>query len=95
MVLRKGGSVRNDLSFAYGKFHVEIVKFVYFYVWRLFRYISINTSGQVRKAVFTLSKYIQKCVNVQSSHILDLFDTFVLTVLEYGSEVWVLAQANS
>ena len=43
-------------------------------------------SGQAQKAIFALNRYINKFVNINPSHVLDLFDKLMICVRSF----WVL-----
>ena len=44
-------------------------------------------SGQALKAIFKLKSYVNKFTDFSVSHMLGLFDKFILPILTYGSEV--------
>lgn len=93
MIFRKGGRIRGNLSFKYGDIELEIVpKFTYlgivFTSGGSYNTAQNTLSDQARKAIFILSKYLTKFVNVPPSHVLELFDKLISPILCYGSEVW-------
>ena len=51
-------------------------------------------SGQVQKAIFILNKYLTKFLNSVPSHVLDLFDKLISSILCYDSEIWGVAGAK-
>ena len=48
-----------------------------------------------RKLFFALNRYINKFVNINPSHVLDLFDKLISPILCYASEVWGFTNANN
>ena len=92
VILRKGGRLPRDLRFIYNGDEVEIVK--------QFSYLGIvftfggsyhetpkSLVGQALKAIFAMNKYLYKFTHLKPSHILDLFDKLISSILNYGSEV--------
>ena len=56
---------------------------------------SFNTTfemlaGQALNAIYKLKSNLLKFPGITIQHKLDLFDTFMLPILNYGSEVWGL-----
>ena len=100
MVFRKGGILPGNLDFYYDGETLEIVsRFKYlgvvFTTGGSFSDAQNTLAGQAQKAIFTLSKYLQKFTFIPPKHKLDLFDKMILPILNYGSEVWGFGQANS
>ena len=99
MVFRSGGILRRNLTFLYDGQVINIVQ--------NFNYLGIvftaggsfaetfeMLAGQARKAMFSLNKYLHKFTQISPKHYLDLFDKLIKPVLQYGSEVWGVSNAN-
>ena len=102
MIFRKGGgcTLRRNLNFEYNGENIEIVKkFTYlgvvFTTGGSFSETHEALSGQALKAIFKLKSYVNKFTNVSVSHMLGLFDKFILPILTYGTEVSGVSKADS
>lgn len=92
MVFRKGGQLRQNETFTYADEEIEIVN--------SFNYLGIvlSSGGSFIKATNTLSGKSLKAMNallsitkrmqVPIDVMFNLFDSFVLSILNYGCEVW-------
>ena len=97
VVFRNGGVLReNDKWFYHGN-EIEVVN-EFNYLGLLFNYngkfskTQKHAADQGRKANFALSaKLMNHCFNVETQ--LSVFDTYVNSILNYGSEVWGLHKA--
>ena len=92
MVFRKWGILPRDLMFYYNGMEINIVN--------TFSYLGIvfstsgsfsdcqkTLSGQAKKAIFKLNKYLYIFTNITPKHRLKLFDKLISPILNYGSEV--------
>lgn len=100
MIFRKGGRLPDNLNFKYNDSIIEIVnKFCYLGVVFTSGGSSFETqktlAGQSLKAIFTLSRYLYNFTPLKPSHVLELFDTLVSPILNYGSEVWGFNKARA
>ena len=100
MVFREGGMLPRNLSFSFDNTVLEIVnKFTYlgivFTTWGSFTETQNTLTGQARKALFLLEKYVYKFITLAISHMIDLFVKLILPILNYCSEVWGFIQANT
>ena len=100
MVFRKGGRLPNNVSFTYDGQVLDIVKrFTYlgvvFTTTGSFSDAQTTLAGQSTKAIFKLNKYLYKFTYISVKHRLELFDKLVTPILNYGSQVWGFAKANS
>ena len=99
MVFRNGGILPRNLNFTFDNTVLEIVsKFTYlgvvFTPGGSFAEAQNTLSGQARKALFLLEKYVYKFTTITVSHMIDLFDKLIFPILNYCSEVWGFIKAN-
>ena len=66
-----------------------------FYPGGSFSEAQATLSGQILKAIFAMNRYLNNCLNLKPSHILDLFDKLISPILNYGSEVWGFTKADN
>ena len=98
MVFRKGGRLRDNISFYYDGSELEIVnKFVYlgvtFTTGGSFHETQNRLAGKGLKAIFKMNKYLYKFTDISIKHRLDLFDKLIVPILCYGADVWGFIQA--
>ena len=91
MVFRNGGILPRNLSFTFDNTVLEIVsKFTYlgvvFTPGGSFAEAQNTLSGQARKALFLLEKYVYKFTTITVSHMIDLFDKLIFPILNYCSK---------
>lgn len=92
VIFQKGGLPPN-LLFTYDNMPLKIEqKFTYLgIVLSNSKYFTITQSvlaGQVRKAMFTLDKYLNYFLNVKPDIVCELFDKMIVPILSYGCEIW-------
>ena len=92
MVFRNGGVIRDNESWIYQNEHIEIVN-QFSYLGMIFNYNGkFNTTqkhvaDQGRKALFAINSALKQCnFNVETK--CAVFDTYINSILSYGSEVW-------
>ena len=95
LIFRKDGRLPQNVQFYYGDIVLDITsKITYlgivFTTGGSFSESSSTLSGQAEKAILALNRYINKFVNINPSHVLDLFDKLISPILCYASEIWVL-----
>ena len=100
LIFRKGGRLPQNLQFYYGDIVLEITsKFTHlgivFTTGGSFSETQSTLSGQAQKAIFALNRNINKFVNINPSHVLDLFDKLISPILCYAPEVWGFTKANT
>ena len=100
LIFRKGGKLPKNLQFYNGDIVLEITsKFTYldivFTTGGSFSEAPSTLSGQAQKAIFALNININIFVNINPSHVLDLFDKLISPILCYASEVWGFTNANN
>ena len=98
MVFRKGGRLRDNISFYYDGAELEIVhKFVYlgvtFTTGGSFHDTQNCLAGKGLKAIFKMNKLIYQFTDISIKHRLDLFDKLIVPILCYGADVWGFIQA--
>ena len=86
MVFRKGGRLRDNISFYYDGAELEIVnKFVYlgvtFTTGGSFHETQNCLAGKGLKAIFKMNKYLYKFTDISIKHRLDLFDKLIVPIL--------------
>ena len=97
MIFRKGGRLSNNLDFKYGNFPIEIV--------RIFSYLGVFTGGsftdlqktlvgQAQKEKYQMQKYLNQFVSLKPSHVCDIFDKLIHSILSYGCEVRGFSQGT-
>ena len=99
MIFRKGRLPRQEYSFYYNEYKLEIVKHfqflgVVFSTGGSFTEAQSTLSGQAQKAIYKLYKYLYNYVNVPVTHYLELFDKLITPILCYGCEVWGFCRAD-
>jgi len=98
MIFKKGGQLRRNMNFAYKGEVIKIVKsFTYlgivFTTGGSFTSTFETLAGQASKAVFKLNSYLLNFPSINIQTKLQLFDTLVLPILNYGSEIWGLNES--
>ena len=98
MVFRKGGRLRDNISFYYDGAELEIAnKFVYlgvtFTTGGSFHETQNCLAGKGLKAIFKMNKYLYQFTDISIKHRLDLFDKLIVPILCYGADVWGFIQA--
>ena len=85
MVFRKGGRLRDNISFYYDGAELEIVNFVYlgatFTTGGLFHETQNCLTGKALKAIFNVNKYLYKFTDISIKHRIDLFDKLIVPIL--------------
>ena len=93
IVFRNGGPLRNYERWKYGEHVLETVSY-YKYLGILFSsrnswYMSQKTlANQASKALFAVKSRLTQFGNVNLSVMFKIFDTKILPILLYGSEIW-------
>ena len=100
LIFRKGGRLSQNLQYYYGDIVLEITsKFTYlgivFTTGDSFSEAQSTSSGQAQKDIFALNRYINKFVNINPSHVLDVFDKLISPILYNASEVWGFTKVNN
>ena len=90
MVFRKGGRLRDNISFYYDGAELEIVTFT---TGGSFHETQNCLAGKGLKAIFKMNKYLYKFTNISIKHKLDLFDQLIVPILCYGADVWGFIKA--
>ena len=98
MVFRKGGKLRDNISFYYYGAELEIVnKFVYlgvtFTAGGSYHETQNFLAGKGLMAIFKMNKYLYKFTDISIKHRLDLFDKLIVPILCYGADVGGFIQA--
>ena len=98
MVFRKGGRLRDNISFYFDGVELEIVnKFVYlgvtFTTGGSFHETHNCLAGKGLKAIFKMNKYLYKFTDISIKHRLVLFDKLIVPILCYGADVWGFIQS--
>ena len=98
MVFRKGGRLRDNISFYYDGAELKIVnKFVYlgvtFTTGGSFHETQNCLAGNGLKAIFKMNKYLYKFTDISIKHRLDRFDKLIVPILCYGADCWGFIQA--
>ena len=98
VVFRNGGKLRNTENWSYNGYYIDIVS--------EFNYLGVLMSSngkffktqkhvaeQGGKALFSiLNKSKKHCFNIQT--LCSIFDTYVNSILSYGSEIWGFHRAQ-
>ena len=93
MVFRKGGILRDNISFYFDGTELEIVnKFVYLGV-TFTSGCSLHETknclaGKALTAIFKMNKYLYEFTDISIKHRLDLFDKLIVPIFCYVVDVW-------
>jgi hypothetical protein len=92
VVFRNGGKIRGDENWYYGGHEMQVVNEINYlemllYYTGKFRKTQMHAAEQGRKALFALSNKLKNhSFNVETQ--CSVFDTYVASILCYGSEIW-------
>ena len=92
MIFKRGRASSNE-RFMYKNEALEIVS-TYKYLGIVissggsYKHTCDTLASQSLKALFKLKKHLNKFVDLQVSHRMELFDKLILPILNYGSEIW-------
>jgi hypothetical protein len=93
VVFRRGGKVRHNENWYYNNEKVEVVAFykylgIIFSSFLCWSHATKVLSVQASKAINMINSYAYKCNGLPIKASFKLFDSMVLPILLYGSEVW-------
>ena len=99
VVFRRGGRLGENDRWHFNGIYLEVVSaFKYLGIWLgskgSFSKCISELSNSARRALFSLKTYFSKNSEILPTVQLNLFNTMVLPILFYGSEVWGLCKAD-